>query len=142
MAAFMLLMDELQPNCLVVRDVLFFFLMIRRPPRSTLFPYTTLFRSLTGETISRHRHGYLHGARMWCVSCCAGDWSAGAPGGGVNVLPWAGPAIEDSAGPGRRGHDTRCPCCSSVRCSVTCSRISPDTRSRPASRRESPRCGI
>src|SRR5437870_12304354 len=26
----------------------FFFLMIRRPPRSTLFPYTTLFRSLLG----------------------------------------------------------------------------------------------
>src|SRR5256885_7974275 len=26
--------------------MLFFFLMIRRPPRSTLFPYTTLFRSL------------------------------------------------------------------------------------------------
>src|SRR3712207_9474060 len=26
-------------------DVHFFFLMIRRPPRSTLFPYTTLFRS-------------------------------------------------------------------------------------------------
>src|SRR2546426_4163415 len=26
-------------------DLLFFFLMIRRPPRSTLFPYTTLFRS-------------------------------------------------------------------------------------------------
>src|SRR3712207_7882875 len=26
--------------------ILFFFLMIRRPPRSTLFPYTTLFRSL------------------------------------------------------------------------------------------------
>src|SRR2546430_12344123 len=26
----------------------FFFLMIRRPPRSTLFPYTTLFRSLFG----------------------------------------------------------------------------------------------
>src|SRR6266513_4139931 len=26
--------------------VLLFFLMIRRPPRSTLFPYTTLFRSL------------------------------------------------------------------------------------------------
>src|SRR5260370_27639522 len=28
------------------RSLLFFFLMIRRPPRSTLFPYTTLFRSL------------------------------------------------------------------------------------------------
>src|SRR5256885_12998046 len=27
----------------------FFFLMIRRPPRSTLFPYTTLFRSLLAE---------------------------------------------------------------------------------------------
>src|SRR2546422_10212669 len=27
----------------------FFFLMIRRPPRSTLFPYTTLFRSLDGD---------------------------------------------------------------------------------------------
>src|SRR5947199_10858349 len=26
--------------------VIFFFLMIRRPPRSTLFPYTTLFRSI------------------------------------------------------------------------------------------------
>src|SRR6266508_3589152 len=29
--------------------VFFFFLMIRRPPRSTLFPYTTLFRSADGE---------------------------------------------------------------------------------------------
>src|SRR5258707_9855964 len=28
----------------------FFFLMIRRPPRSTLFPYTTLFRSRKGAT--------------------------------------------------------------------------------------------
>src|SRR2546427_3842071 len=28
--------------------LLFFFLMIRRPPRSTLFPYTTLFRSQPG----------------------------------------------------------------------------------------------
>src|SRR5438034_2008937 len=32
---------------------LFFFLMIRRPPRSTLFPYTTLFRSRPGL----HRDG-------------------------------------------------------------------------------------
>src|SRR3712207_9519956 len=28
--------------------MMFFFLMIRRPPRSTLFPYTTLFRSQVG----------------------------------------------------------------------------------------------
>src|SRR2546429_5958612 len=32
------------PHCLS-----FFFLMIRRPPRSTLFPYTTLFRSHSGS---------------------------------------------------------------------------------------------
>src|SRR5688572_33280487 len=30
----------------------FFFLMIRRPPRSTLFPYTTLFRSSSATTPS------------------------------------------------------------------------------------------
>src|SRR5689334_24642056 len=30
---------------------LFFFLMIRRPPRSTLFPYTTLFRSARPEDL-------------------------------------------------------------------------------------------
>src|SRR6266699_5420639 len=37
--------------CLTI--FLFFFLMIRRPPRSTLFPYTTLFRSgqLVGGTV-------------------------------------------------------------------------------------------
>src|SRR3712207_7422614 len=33
----------------------FFFLMIRRPPRSTLFPYTTLFRSR--ERRADHAHG-------------------------------------------------------------------------------------
>src|SRR2546429_6120089 len=42
--------------------LLFFFLMIRRPPRSTLFPYTTLFRSL------RRRHAddglRLHAPRV------------------------------------------------------------------------------
>src|ERR1035438_10784749 len=30
----------------------FFFLMIRRPPRSTLFPYTTLFRSRSGSVLT------------------------------------------------------------------------------------------
>src|SRR3989449_9404243 len=43
---------------------LFFFLMIRRPPRSTLFPYTTLFRSLA--TVVRVRgSAYRHeGAKL------------------------------------------------------------------------------
>src|SRR5476649_3011607 len=36
----------------------FFFLMIRRPPRSTLFPYTTLFRS---DSRMDDR------ARTWCI---------------------------------------------------------------------------
>jgi len=33
--------------------VFFFFLMIRRPPRSTLFPYTTLFRSLNAADFEK-----------------------------------------------------------------------------------------
>src|SRR5258706_14929924 len=37
-------------SCLVL---LFFFLMIRRPPRSTLFPYTTLFRSAARRIADR-----------------------------------------------------------------------------------------
>src|SRR5438093_8143202 len=36
----------------------FFFLMIRRPPRSTLFPYTTLFRSDEGARARGH-HGQV-----------------------------------------------------------------------------------
>src|SRR3712207_7161947 len=41
--------------------VSFFFLMIRRPPRSTLFPYTTLFRSLVErlDGLVPHRDGQL-----------------------------------------------------------------------------------
>src|SRR2546422_6168125 len=36
----------------------FFFLMIRRPPRSTLFPYTTLFRSVWKTSIEKWENGY------------------------------------------------------------------------------------
>src|SRR5256885_10782626 len=43
--------------------IFFFFLMIRRPPRSTLFPYTTLFRSpqaLNGlEAVPARRHAHI-----------------------------------------------------------------------------------
>src|SRR2546422_6435848 len=44
--------------------------MIRRPPRSTLFPYTTLFRSVAGEGCRRRRHRLHAGAalqrpRLW-----------------------------------------------------------------------------
>src|SRR2546422_7545891 len=39
----------------VLALLLFFFLMIRRPPRSTLFPYTTLFRSVPDDVDLRQR---------------------------------------------------------------------------------------
>src|SRR5688572_32948898 len=38
---------------------LFFFLMIRRPPRSTLFPYTTLFRSRPDTPLLRPQSAHL-----------------------------------------------------------------------------------
>src|SRR2546425_6228721 len=40
--------------------ILFFFLMIRRPPRSTLFPYTTLFRS---QSAKKRASDYHHRVR-------------------------------------------------------------------------------
>src|SRR2546422_11769017 len=42
--------DQVENGWTVTTLVVFFFLMIRRPPRSTLFPYTTLFRSDPGAT--------------------------------------------------------------------------------------------
>src|SRR2546427_13283316 len=50
----------------------FFFLMIRRPPRSTLFPYTTLFRSgrrrvVCGPTAIARAHARA-GAPAWRVA--------------------------------------------------------------------------
>src|SRR5690349_24645284 len=55
---------------LYCRLVIFFFLMIRRPPRSTLFPYTTLFRS-------RQRSSSRRGAKR---EECAGSIARSAPG--------------------------------------------------------------
>src|SRR5215210_9201779 len=44
----------------------FFFLMIRRPPRSTLFPYTTLFRSAASRPArSRGRAGRSPSPAAW-----------------------------------------------------------------------------
>src|SRR2546429_3066129 len=69
----------------------FFFLMIRRPPRSTLFPYTTLFRSLSSlavtwasdthcdqvidrfwlELPAREKSAVVRGPDVWCVPIAA-----------------------------------------------------------------------
>src|SRR3712207_8002520 len=50
---------------------LFFFLMIRRPPRSTLFPYTTLFRSrnLSYLGLVEVLHGYFLDAAVLTTGC-------------------------------------------------------------------------
>src|SRR5256885_13095465 len=62
---------------MLIQHFFFFFLMIRRPPRSTLFPYTTLFRSLSNivrqlvithgivsmQEIEDHRADLLDGPR-------------------------------------------------------------------------------
>src|ERR1035438_9784999 len=47
-----------------LRVCCFFFLMIRRPPRSTLFPYTTLFRSNFHFQILGALHSTLQGPRL------------------------------------------------------------------------------
>src|SRR6266498_511652 len=67
----------------------FFFLMIRRPPRSTLFPYTTLFRSRPGRA-GRHLRR-LHPAGL------QGTADGAEPGRPVGL---AG----DAAGPPAAGH--------------------------------------
>src|SRR2546427_2002476 len=54
--------------------------MIRRPPRSTLFPYTTLFRSREGQSQVRRDEG-LAVAAPW-----AGDCDERRPGSAVGVL--------------------------------------------------------
>src|SRR5438552_8863412 len=51
---------------------MFFFLMIRRPPRSTLFPYTTLFRSETKHWSAERfaevaRHFLMRGRRIGLI---------------------------------------------------------------------------
>src|SRR3712207_9155130 len=53
--------DTLETPVVVLID--FFFLMIRRPPRSTLFPYTTLFRSGVGVDVDHRRAGAVLGQR-------------------------------------------------------------------------------
>src|SRR2546429_1418855 len=47
-------------------SLFFFFLMIRRPPRSTLFPYTTLFRSIAGKQIVT-RNNPLSSLNSFCI---------------------------------------------------------------------------
>ena len=63
----------------------FFFLMLRRPPRSTLFPYTTLFRSHALMYAPVFRVGPQgFGARIICAARGRADGSS--PGAGLAFL--------------------------------------------------------
>src|SRR3989475_11018661 len=87
----------------------FFFLMIRRPPRSTLFPYTTLFRSdphgrrggADGHLGARARasplreHAHLRGGRRGALRGQGAD-------GGADLAPRAAPATRRGALGARR----------------------------------------
>src|SRR3989442_10008103 len=59
------------------RIFFFFFLMIRRPPRSTLFPYTTLFRSVRSPTTRWH----------WSSSMTLAIWQVQQNGGASASMP-------------------------------------------------------
>ena len=82
------------PICQVVCSVLicffFFFLMIRRPPRSTLFPYTTLFRS--GKSLMARTSGYEDTLVLWNLDGTvahaleSAGWMDGAFGSGGKPL--------------------------------------------------------
>src|SRR2546422_10912600 len=67
--------------------IILFFLMIRRPPRSTLFPYTTLFRSLAGPLGSTTHLSVLDRAGWACSVTCSNGSCSGevVPGTGVHL---------------------------------------------------------
>src|SRR3972149_8442931 len=90
-----------------------FFLMIRRPPRSTLFPYTTLFRSIASRRSSRLSRFFQIGRRIsfttsdrksprlnsshsqisyavFCLQKEIGDVTKPLDGQGVPPFPWKG----------------------------------------------------
>src|SRR2546426_7911784 len=62
---------------MIITAVFFFFLMIRRPPRSTLFPYTTLFRSVP----------------FWVIICCHLAMAGGTMAGGWRIIKTMGQRI-------------------------------------------------
>src|SRR3712207_3820446 len=72
---------------------MFFFLMIRRPPRSTLFPYTTLFRSnsfprpaaLGDELMGRNLMAHVRSNHVWQVKRDALGLPADAPLGNAAI---------------------------------------------------------
>src|SRR5258708_17114160 len=76
--------------------------MIRRPPRSTLFPYTTLFRSVTPEPRRRGgpgRHAPVHrpGAAPHALPGAPGPGARQPPGADAGARPARHHAVADPA---------------------------------------------
>src|SRR6266567_2413277 len=88
--------------------LLFFFLMIRRPPRSTLFPYTTLFRSRGASRASARQ---ADGKPLVLAVVAVG--AAGRPGVAAVIDPLEVAVIRRQLGREPRGLRAvahRCPC--------------------------------
>src|SRR5258707_8331705 len=69
-------------SCLFI----FFFLMIRRPPRSTLFPYTTLFRSGSEEDLQQRMQEFRDRAQREGGGGFGGGGGGGFGGPGGRVI--------------------------------------------------------
>src|ERR1017187_2813309 len=80
-----------------VSDLLFFFLIIRRPPRSTLFPYTTLFRSPVVQV------GPTSGRFVPAVRRTEVPWAIALPGDAGTELPPRAVAHRTTPAPGSSG---------------------------------------
>src|SRR5690242_21715218 len=74
----------------------FFFLLIRRPPRSTLFPYTTLFRStkLSVLPVAALLDVYFGRSYLRPSSLCGGSWPPEPSVSLVATLPVAGGLLD------------------------------------------------
>src|SRR5450432_3784504 len=96
----MLIVLEPLPGC--AAPLLLFFLMIRRPPRSTLFPYTTLFRSIVGNPdmplpkINLAQFGDPNGVP---------GPASGGRGSGSGIGDGDGTGVGNHRGPGYGSHD-------------------------------------
>src|SRR3989475_12486829 len=84
-----------------LRTYYFFFLMIRRPPRSTLFPYTTLFRSLESDSVYLFLAGWIYPTDASINIALA---QAGKPG---VIFPFL--EVKDPQGRSRPGADVGFP---------------------------------
>src|SRR5258708_25408012 len=79
-------------SCFVI---FFFFLMIRRPPRSTLFPYTTLFRSIAMAAGCAHKPPRFDPkARKTCLVLSVGGAKGVAHLGAIAAVKQAGLHVE------------------------------------------------